>query len=733
METMLDVKKLITGFLILTLGASASAWILSNTNNARSLGVLNANTTAQNVTTPSLGDNAFDQSNNSDVVLPSDETASSTNLTDGVADAFVNGIVAANPNGLQEDANGNPMVTTPDDQTLSDALQNEPALQNPNLEIPNWDQEVKNFEGKIKVVPYSTTTAVAYITSVDNLVNGQLIQTGLSNMAQNEDSMPANGAAVIAAGQSASSNMLSSALSLSTPAPLVAFQKSFIKLLVYEQNLAQLVQNENNSADPAMTVAILQAKESDYQNAVADFNTQGQDLIGSLSTYGNAQGETGEALSFINSILFINKASAAGWPVFDWLNTLTSKLNAVMATQSAWARFFEKLALNMALQITKNLLMAVIQQKVLAYIQNSGAPRFVTNMGTAMVNAAEQSALSAINSNFACINTNGAFPRVQITLNAIYKPGNNVCAAQFASQLSSANLTNFYNTFANGGFVTFGQTLTPSNNFYGGLFFTAQNAAQSAQQSQNVLGIKTTAAQGFSNSQICPDGSNPVSGTHTTCSFVGPLAPGQSCPAGSQVTVPNNGMCANGTEPSVTMPGIINTQSMDKAIGAHPQLVAAANDIAGIVQAAANSLLMGIVNAGVNAVTQTVNGALQGDGGLLSINPATITAPAATSTAMSALSCSPATEIIESPGTQAAFFANGGTFDANGNQPTYIWTSSDGQTGAGMEFDVIYNAIGTYTITLSDSLGDASTICMATVNNAGNTTSTIPFSTSTSP
>ncbi|MGB7957696.1 MAG: PKD domain-containing protein [Minisyncoccia bacterium] len=731
---MLDVKKLITGFLILTLGASASAFILSNTNSPQVSGALSANTSGQAATTPPLSNNAFNQSNNADVVLPSDETASSTNLTDGVADAFVNGIVAANPNGLQEDANGNPIVTTPDDQTLSDALQNEPALQNPNLTIPNWDQEVKNFEGKIKVIPYSTTTAVAYVTSVSNLVNSQLIQTGLSNMAQDENAMPANGATVITAGQSASSNMLSSALALSTPAPLVAFQKSFIKLLVYEQNLASLVQNENNSADPAMTVAVLQAKESDYQNAVQDFNTQGQALITSLNNtaYGSPQDSTSGLLSLVNTILFINKAHAQ-WSVFDWLNQLTSKLNTLMATQSAWARFFEKLALNMALQITKNLLMAVIQQKVLAYIQNSGAPRFVTNMGTAMVNAAEQSALNAINSNFACINTNGAFPRIQIVLNAIYKPGNNVCAAQFASQLSSANLNNFYNNFSNGGFVTFGQTLMPSNDFYGGLFFTAQNAAQAAQQSQNVLGIKTTAAQGFSNSQVCPDGSNP-SGYHcerSDGSIYNVSTP--SCGDTGDILTPNDDRCANGTEPAVTMPGIINQSAMDTALKGHTQLISDANDIAGIVQAAANSLIMGIVNAGVNAVTQTVNGALQGDGGIMSINPTSITAPAATSTAVSALSCSPANEIIESPGTQAAFFANGGTFDANGNQPTYIWTSSDGQTGAGMEFDVTYNAIGTYTVTLGDSQGDASTTCTATVNNNGNVTSTVPFSTSTSP
>ena len=187
-------------------------------------------------------------------------------------------------------------------------------------------------------------------------------------------------------------------------------------------------------------------------------------------------------------------------------------------------------------------------------------------------------------------------------------------SSQFASQLSSSNLNNFLNNFSNGGFVTFGQTLTPSNNFYGGLAFTAQNTGQATQQSQNVFSVKTTASQGYRNSQVCPDGSSP-SGFHcqrpngsvynvttASCNDGG---------TGSDILIPNDGQCANGQEPTVTMPGIINTQSMDQALGGHTKLIAAANDIVGIVQAAASSLLTGIVNAGINAVTQSVNGALQ--------------------------------------------------------------------------------------------------------------------------
>ena len=85
---------------------------------------------------------------------------------------------------------------------------------------------------------------------------------------------------------------------------------------------------------------------------------------------------------------------------------------------------------------------------------------------------------------------------------------------------------------------------------------------------------------------------------------------------------------------------------------------------------------------------------------------------------------------MPAPGNQISFTASGGTYDVNGNPPDYNWASSDGQTGTGIEFDVTYNATGTYTITLSDAAGDASANCFATVNDTLNSTTT---ATSTGP
>jgi hypothetical protein len=717
-----DVKKLITGFLIVAAGASSSVLILSNLGNGQAAGSVAQNQPSAAATT-TIPENAFYPTQNAGTAPDENATATDqtdpNNLTDGMADAFVNSVVAANSNGIQTDANGNAQLATPDAQTVADALQSETAFQ--NVTVPDWDAGAAKLENEIKVVPYSTTTVTNYITSLDDAVNNQLVKTGLSAMAQNNNSLPDNESAVVAAGQSAVSNMLSSALNSPTPAPLINFQKSFIKMLVYEQDMAQLAQN--NSQDPAAVEVTLQAKENDYQAAVQNFMTQGQEASDLLSSYGDVREGTPGALSLFRSMFFVDEAQAAGWPVFDWVNAILKKIDTALQTQNAWAIFFEKLAKDMALQIGKNMIMALIQQKVLAYIQNSGAPRFVTNMGTELVQAGEMSAINAINSNFACITPGtGPLGPIQITLNAIYKPGNNVCASTFASALSGGvTPQQFYNDFSKGGFVAFGETLQPSNNFYGGLFFAAQAANQAQQQTQSVFTLKTTASQGYRPSQVCPkDNSNPNGFYCQRSNGSKYNVPTANCPNSEDTLVANDGQCTDGSEPSVTMPGIVNAQALDSTLGGSKAMVSAAKDLAGLAQFAAQDLLMGLVNQGIQGATKLVNGALQGSNGgdITSLSSSSIVAAVPSSTLTSALSCSPGIETLEATDTPASFFAIGGTYDMNGNPPTYYWTSSDGQTGSGNQFSVMFNDaenMENYTVTLGDSASDASTTCVATI------------------
>lgn len=121
-----DVKKLITSFLILALGASTSAWILSS-NTSGSSGIF-SNVQGQSAM-QSLGNNAFANTGGvpQDITdLMAEEAASSTeialndpnNITAALGSSVIDGLSSANPDGVQTDDNGNGQINTPNNEQM---------------------------------------------------------------------------------------------------------------------------------------------------------------------------------------------------------------------------------------------------------------------------------------------------------------------------------------------------------------------------------------------------------------------------------------------------------------------------------------------------------------------------------------------------------------------------------------------------------------------------------------
>lgn len=771
---MIDVKKLITGFLILAVAAVCSGLIFSLVNFAQSP------TTAQQVT---IGGDAA--ANNANAFLPTQnevqevaaalapELSSSTmivsstdpnNLTDDVATAFVNGIVAANPNGpTGTDANGNPTLNAPAINAL--ALNIADNTTTKNLSIPNW-----NIEADSIPVTTEATSSPTALASYGNAVNGIMdahfnnntqVQSILNDQSGDTDS---NSLAYM---EDQAQNALQDISSLKVPAPAVAYQKSLITDLVYEKNLLQL--NTIAQTDPVKASLLFQQEDNRFYYAQMNFLTEAQSLANeSVSLNQTSSTINGMFISALNNFFGVREAQAQTDPTADselavisadltetlpYQNAnqtldLTAEAHQVASSASLFALIssihvqnmgqkLEELLKNTLLQILKNTLIAIIQQKVLTWIQGSGAPRFITNWGTQLVNAAQTSALNAINAQMSC----GTYPsfigQEKITLNAFYKPGNNSCANQFAAALGSNSFQQFYNNFANGGFIAFGASTLPSGNPYGSLFFNAQTVSFAYSNQQAASQIQTQTSQGLKGDQVCSDGSDPTNGQHTMCESTMGNTNGDdyelgteqtTCSAGfAPVVYDNNGLCANGAQPEVTTPAAATGFAFQGAIGATPQQVSAANDIVGVLNAVMNSLLTSLASTAVNAAGQFVNQSLS------SLNASNITAAASsTPPAAPPLTCNPASQTIPSPtaGTgnfnststpdttndfPTSFSAMGGTVDVNGNPPTYYWSDSNGATSTGAFFNDIFSHPGTYTVTLSDSASDTPSLCTVTV------------------
>ena len=734
-----------------------------------------------------------------------------SNLTDALATNFVNGVVVANPSGpTGTDADGNPTFNPPDVNALAESIANTTNTQ--NVSIPDWDIEAESIP--ITVIATSSNAALTtYGNAITSIVNSHLNDNSQVQSIVG-DQTGGTSASDLTFVESQVQSALQDISSLKVPTPAVAYQKSLLADLVYEKNLIQL--NNLAQTDPVKAALVFQQEDEKFYSVQTNFLDQGQSLASkTISLQQNSPDGQNVFLSFLGGIFGVQPAHAqviVSDPVLEAaLPPAAAAQSAALETQTAdlsgiqlplenanetlqlsdhavavggWSGLFSALSAisvqnmgmrleailkNTLLQILKNTLITIIQREVLTWIQGSGAPRFITNWGTQLVNAAQTSALNAINAQMSCGVFPSFIPQIKLTLNAFYKPGNNSCANQFAAALGSNSFQQFYNNFANGGFVAFGASTLPSGNPYGQQFFSAQTVSFAYNNQQAASQLKAQTSNGFTGgagSSVCPRDHSDPNGQHLVCE--GPdkdfnSTDGKTCPAGyTPDEYDNNGLCADGDQPIVNTPDAVSGFVLTSAVDATPKQVAAANDIVGVLNSVLNSLLTSLASTAVNAAGQLVNQTLT------SLNSSNITAGStpppsnlatlASSTASTAstatpiaLTCSPTsqtvpsitagdgTNLLPAPSTNSvtigtstytstvatttvplnnsptSLSAMGGTLDANGNPPTYSWSDSNGGSGIGASFSDTFANPGTYTVTLTDSAGDASSTCTVTV------------------
>ncbi|HVM76816.1 MAG TPA: PKD domain-containing protein [Candidatus Paceibacterota bacterium] len=710
---MIDVKKLITGFLILAVAASASALLIATVSSGG--GVKNAVGGAAIVTqndaqpAPKLTDaflneptgdatgNAIPTSNDSVVASavpdPTIQALASdpNNLTNQLAAAFAAGVVTANPSGPEQNGQGNPSLSQPDMKAIAMTIENATATE--ELAAPNWDYEADAQPIKIKNTA-SASDVSEYSAALSDIVGKHFVSNDIQNIVNSQTPDPSQVGMVHSELQAA----LGDTLALQVPSQLADFQKSLVTMLVYEKNMVGLVQNANT--DPLKTALIVQNEKTKYEVALSNLETQIKkaSAVNGFS-FGQPLGtheDTGVA--FINA-LFGVKTAHAQWVTFDPSNL------------GEWILQFVE---NIALQILKDTLIALLQKNVLSWIQGkNGIPRFLTSWASTVANSYINEGLSVLNSQMSCAVAPVYAASVKSTLSVYYQVslpglqggggGGTVCANPLQASLGGNTLGQFFNNFSAGGWDAYGVSLLPSGNFYGGAFFQAQAAEFAADQNQQATYGQSVASQGLTGDETCGDGSNPY-GMHMSCedsNGVDVYPTNGVCDPGYRVVyLPNGGLCANGSHPYTTTPGITTSHALNSAIDSGPQLVVSANDITGILDSLTSSL--------INSLTTTING------GLLGVNGNNINGGGGAPPPPPPLVCNPGSQIASSS-IPVSMGATGGSTDPNGNSPTYTWLASDGATGSGYLFSHAFLLPGAYTVTLRDNTNDPPATCHVTV------------------
>jgi hypothetical protein len=687
---MIDVKKFVVAFLVLAAVAGASSLILlhlggpSGNNSAAANNAPAGNIAASSQNQQSgpfaLG-NAFvpsqGQDNNaSDNFLTEDSSSSASssdpnNLTSQLADSILGNLFALNPDGPQTTSNGQSIIAEPNATSVVAGLSSSTLA---DVQIPDWSYQAETVP--LNITTNTSSAAVAsYYNALNSIWENDFVSTNLQTTVAGSNPTPGDLSLAGAGIQDA----LAKISALSVPSTLADFQKSLVKVLVYEKNSVALA--GDSSSDPMRTALVLQDEQSNYNTAV-------QSLEDAMQSAPQADAVTPRdgALGLLDNYFGVPTAHAQfGGIVFD---------------PSVFARMVWQFVQGILLQVLKNELITQLQGRALSFIQNKGNPRYVTGWGGLLANSFNTAAGSALGQI-----EPGLCPNFSATVSGwlgnIY-PGavpvaggitlNGGGATNCTLQNSIGSTANFYNDFNTGGFAGFGALLSPQNNPFGA-FATAYDETQSlgasaAGASQN----QAIAGQGYTGISVCDNGQD-ASAPQLVCT-VGVLQ-GNQCvqPNGNQVVgtpVMRPAGCPDGTEPITTFPGVNAADTLNRNLGSDIDLIVNANDITGLLATVTDALMQQVITSGVNAL----NGALTPGTAAPAIPPAGGVAQPTPAPLPIACNPSSATAAV---GTPFTFGATGG------DGLNYNWTAFGGTpaTGNGIAFTTTFNASGTYAVTAS--------------------------------
>jgi hypothetical protein len=710
---MIDVKKLITGFLIVACIAICSGFLFSSllekspttTQNSSGISIAGAGSSGSApsgllnafVDTGSVQGNAAEILNYVDTSSTDALASDPDNLTNVFADSFIDGLNTANPDGITADQSGTPELSAPNTAAIAQEIASSQAVQ--NMTVPDWDTEAQ-FQ-PIKITSSSSPSAITqYSASLNSILNEYFVSNGLQSQIDNQTVDPSTFPYVYSEIKQA----LSDTLAIQTPAPLVGLQKSLVTVMVYEKNSVQLAESAGD--DPVKTSLILEDEQNKYSSALANLQQQMQKAAPLGVSFNDS---TQIPIPIIAKIFGVQPAYAQ-WITFDpnaFGQLLLDELNKTI------------------LQILKNTLTSLIQKKVLTAIQGSGAPKFVTSFAKEMVNAYQSAAIKTINTEI------GQAPANQQTgLKALTALP--YTAPNASSSLGTVGPNPGVGTTASSSFANFGDYLSEYNsggNIWANALAIHDNAMIAGSNNQAAKTTQNIAQQGFTGSETCTDGSDPVNGYSMQCDDGLPPYSDGTCPDNDTPEwLPNAGLCANGSQPKITTPGQITGQMANTAVNTGSANITSADGIAGLLNALTDSLLNSLSQSAINYANSAVNGVLNShnNSGLLGISTSTPTSTASSS-AQTGVQCIPSIQpaaFSTSTFTATAnVSAGGGAIDTtcavNGNCPTtensdgspiYNWSapgSVQGGSGttvlSGSSLILTYTARGTYYATVTAS------------------------------
>lgn len=598
---MLDIKKLVTSFLIVAAITASSIFIFENSYDARSQKQL-AGSGDSGENAVSVGSNAFVEAIPENTANPkSGELAFeaapgmppfpvSDNLTQNLAQSIAGELLRSNPSGPLIIGDEPTIVVPPSmEDTIGQQIQK---LQQKDIYLG-----ASVDDGYIKIKTDFTAAEInTYLLAASNILAATFSGPEFENLSRGEPGPEMMNAAYLLYAQ-AEEKMYQ----LEVPKSLLEVHKAFISFVNFEK---MAFDETARSDDPIKFLATI----NNYSNLVS---ANSEKIVLELKNFEAGLPKTSQKASFENrpsrgvgvflKQLFVKTALAFPVEVISDVSvpavataasTATSagaNVTTASATTGSWLQKILEWAKKLATEIVKDRLVHMMVQQIIGWVQGGGKPQFITNWKGFLASAGNEAAGLAIQE-IAPGLCRSFSPLIRVRLESVYLSGKRPVSCTLDQVVG--NIQNFYRDFASGGWVAYSATVSPGGNYFGSLFETAQIVDARARAAKEAALAEGQSGKGFESNKTCVK-------SHTE-------------PDPNNVTLDIT-VC---DQYEITTPGSAAAGALDTAIGAPLHRIVNAQDIVALVNALVNSALSRLIQAGTKGISGLLNSSGSGGGSL---------------------------------------------------------------------------------------------------------------------
>ncbi len=554
------INRFVTAFLLLALLGGTGAWLLTLPPSPAAPPGGSASSKPVNLS----GQSAFVEKL-PELARTASETPvpSQTNLTDRLAQTLGENILAANPEGPVLDSNGQLKALAPDSTSTIESFFKDPEIYGPIVKDTVRMATARSDPKKLTLIKDpSKEEEAAYLQNLLQTLQTYFLDSKVRQMLTGEPSLEAVSAQQVALGQ------LSLRLeAIRVPASYLDLHLAAENMILHFKNFMATPLSEND--DPLRTMLAIEQQGTAVQVAANNF-------AGALSAI-DFKRISGLPVSGPGGFSLIPIANAQ-WVVIDPAVLAAIILQTAKQTAMDIVKWFK----TFALQVVRNMLVHRIIQQTITWIQGGGKPQFVTNWKKFLLNVGNDAAGMALQAaNPALCQSFG--PLIRLNFQPVNLPPEQPVTCTLDRVVS--NIREFYNSFSDGSWLAYGAVMRPQNNYFGAVIETSDMLARAQAEAEEASRNEAQSGKGYLGAQSCSNWKN--YGSYANC--MKETDDKYFC---SKIS-PQFKYCLEG---SITTPPATIGDITARVLPASLDNVISAQDIAGLINALAQSALSKLVN-----------------------------------------------------------------------------------------------------------------------------------------